>query len=80
MLLLFVMLGQADTQNPQGRCLSDALLLPDACSVPAVTSVLYICLWKDMFLLFNILGLIYTGLSFPTETVLLLFCDMFFFF
>lgn len=77
LLLLFVMLGQANTQNPQGWCLSDALLLPDECSVPVVTSVLSICLWKDKFFLFSIPGLIYTGLSFPTETVLLLFCDIF---
>lgn len=75
--LLFVILGQANTQNPQGGCLSDALLLPDACSIPVVTSVLSTCLWKAKFFLFNIPGLLYTDLPHPTETVLLLFCDIF---
>lgn len=66
--LLFVMLGQANTQKPQVWCLNDALLLPDACSIPAVTSVLSSCLWKDKVFLFNIPGLLHTGLSHPTET------------
>lgn len=69
--LLFVMLGQANTRNPWGWCLSDALLLTDTCSIPAITSVLFISLWKGKFTLFN------SGPSQPTKTVLLLFCDTF---